>query len=99
MLPTRLAPFAEEIERIYHDAFTVSMWQIGAADGRVRMLDNVDRSAAEKETLIKRLRAATKSVEGNLVLDSEMHSFPLDFLTQRVKQQLDPLNTFRPLEV
>jgi FAD/FMN-containing dehydrogenase len=99
MLPTKLAAFVEEIERIYRDAFVTTVWQIGAADGRVRMLDNVDRSPEQKDNLIKRLRVAVKLAEGNLVLDSETHSFPSDFLTQRVKQQLDPLNIFRSLEV
>ena len=99
MLPTKLTSFAEEVGRMYRDAFVSTIWQIGAADGRCRMFDNVGHGPAEKDGLIKRLRAAAKSAEGNLVLDSEMHSFPSDFLTRRIKQQLDPLNVFRPLEI
>jgi FAD/FMN-containing dehydrogenase len=94
MLPTKVGAFSEDVERIYRDSFAAAIWQIGAADGRVRMMDNVDYRSDEKSSMIERLRAATKSTGGSLVIDSEMHSVPSDPLTQRVKRQLDPMNVF-----
>ena len=70
VLPSELPTVSKKIDVV--DA----IWQIGAADGRIRMLDNrVSKPAIDRKLL------------------------NADFLMQRIKQQLDPSNTFRPLEV
>ncbi len=59
VLPSKLPEFVTDIDS--------DIWQVGAADGRIRVLDNAKQ-------------------------DAEIN---LSSLMQRVKQQLDPLNTFR----
>jgi FAD/FMN-containing dehydrogenase len=70
VLPSELAGLSGKID------VSDAIWQIGAADGRIRMLDN-----SVPESMIER-------PAGNA-----------DALMQRVKQQLDPSNKFRRLEV
>lgn len=60
VLPSKLPEFVKNISG--------AIWQIGAADGRIRVLDNAGKNAE---------------------VDARLNS-----LMQRVKQQLDPLNTF-----
>jgi hypothetical protein len=70
VLPTELPAFTKKID------LAGAIWQIGAADGRFRMLDDtVPKPVLDRQNL------------------------NADFLMQRIKQQLDPSNTFRPLEV
>jgi len=66
VLPSELPAFSERVAK------AGSIWQVGALDGRVRLFDNDQRSAA---------------------LFDKPNSAALSSLMQRVKQQLDPLNT------
>jgi glycolate oxidase subunit GlcD len=71
VLPSELPKFIDRVAEVYDGAFAEKIWQAGALDGRVSLLDNDDRAA----TLFQRRK-----------------SVAVASLTQRVKQQLDPLN-------
>jgi glycolate oxidase subunit GlcD len=105
VLPSELQGFVDNVQRIYGESFQASSWQIGAGDGRMRMLDNVERSKDQTMMLIKELRNAARSAGGTLSIEDTNETLALgidssiDFgsttaLMQRVKQRLDPQHIF-----
>ncbi len=61
VLPSEIEPFCKNVARIYDAAFAPSTWQVGALDGRMRMLDNTSRSSEETTKLVEQLKAAARS--------------------------------------
>ena len=103
VLPNEVETFIKDVARIYDSSTdTVSTergsagltWQIGALDGRMRMLDNTPRGPEETIALVDQLKTAARSSGGILIDETGLLPEPVSgaSLMQRVKQQLDPLN-------
>jgi hypothetical protein len=91
VLPSEMSAFSKIVAGVYESAFAESIWQIGALDGRMRMFDNAVRGAE----FVAQLKAAARSSGGILIDETDLSPEPegASSLMQRVKQQLDPLNT------
>jgi FAD/FMN-containing dehydrogenase len=100
VLPAELAKFFDAVRNILGKDFASCLWQLGVADGRLRVLS--DRSNVE-ETIrqVKGLRGSARSAGGMLmveVIDEEIGPYvntwgetsPAKHLADRIKSQLDP---------
>ncbi len=105
VLPGELASFSKDVIRIYDESFAKLMWQIGAADGRVRLLDNMERNAEHLIKVVEQLRDAARWAGGVLIIEhgDETIANEIDCLgnlgsttslMRRIKQRLDPDNIF-----
>ena len=91
VVPSEMAGFSKNVATIYDGTFAESIWQSGALDGRMRMFDAAQRGSE----FMAQLKDAARSSGGILIDETDLSPEPegASSLMQRVKQQLDPLNT------
>ena len=99
VLPASLQSFVNAVRNIIGPDFSSSLWQLGVADGRMRMLSNTN-NLDETVKLIEDLRAAARLAGGTLIIektDLEIRrcvdtgaTLSTKDLTDRIKSQLDP---------
>jgi FAD/FMN-containing dehydrogenase len=88
-----------------HDGGELS-WHAGAGDGRLRVFDEA-RGVKDEAARLTRLREAARAAGGALVVERAPEELKREFdawgltdsaifLMQRIKQQLDPADTFSP---
>jgi glycolate oxidase subunit GlcD len=89
MLPDKVGKFIESLAGVYGEAFHASLWQVGLADGRMRMIENAEHHAS-------RVREIVSSVGGNFTFEglNIPNSQTTSGLMNRIKQQLDPAGLF-----
>jgi len=99
VLPASVQSFVDTVSRMIGQDFSSSLWQLGVADGRMRMLsDASDMKAAVK--LIEDLRAAARLAGGTLIIEKADREIRCRInvgergstkdLMDRIKSQLDP---------
>lgn len=82
-------------------------WHAGAGDGRLRVINQLPMDTGDCITLLEQWRSRVRQAGGWLMVESAPREIKEAFdvwddagtsapLMQRVKQQLDPLNTFSP---
>jgi glycolate oxidase subunit GlcD len=90
VLPDRADKLIENLSTIYESDFNESLWQLGIADGRFRMMtdgQNTDEA-----------RATVGALGGNFFIeDPILAGGTTSSLMSRVKEQLDPFGTFDQL--
>ena len=94
-----------------NDHATQLMWHAGAGDGRLRVFEvtprDFERDTARASRLLREMREAARASGGSLVVERApsqlLQSFDpwglsdsAAFLMRRVKEQLDPSDTFSP---
>ena len=99
VLPASLQSFVNAVRNIIGSDFSSSLWQLGVADGRMRMLSNTN-NLDETVKLIEDLRAAARLAGGTLIIeksDLEIRRcvdmgaiLSTKDLMGRIKSQLDP---------
>jgi glycolate oxidase subunit GlcD len=89
ILPGQTRDLLEQVQTIYGDSFHSTLWQIGVADGRMRMM-NSDEHHLNRSRELTRLLGGTFVSETNGNLDAGSSSG----IMHRIKQQLDPENLF-----
>jgi FAD/FMN-containing dehydrogenase len=93
--------FFDAVRNIVGEDFASSLWQLGVADGRVRVLSDLGSSSAESIERVNELRGAARLAGGVLIVektDEEIEG-QVDIwgetgsakpLMDRIKSQLDP---------
>jgi len=96
VLPTRVTELVTNLGKLNPEAFANSDWQLGIADGRLRISDDQKQYRA----LFPQVEQIVKSLNGQLIVE-ELKGVDLSAKLQtntplmgRVKQQLDPNGTF-----
>jgi hypothetical protein len=89
VLPGKTRDLLEQVQTIYGDSIHSTLWQIGVADGRMRMM-NHDEHQFNQSREATRLLGGTFVSETNGNLDAGSSSG----IMHRIKQQLDPENLF-----
>jgi len=89
VLPGQTRDLLEQVQRIYGDSFHSTLWQIGVADGRMRMMNN-------EEHCLNKSREATRLLGGTFFseTDDNLDAGSSSGIMHRIKQQLDPENLF-----
>jgi glycolate oxidase subunit GlcD len=101
VLPAGVHGFVDSVRKIIGQGFSSSLWQLGVADGRMRMLSDAEGNREETVKLIQELRAAARLAGGTLIIENadEEISRRVDpweeiesakDLMDRIKSQLDP---------
>jgi len=89
VLPGQTRELLEQVQTIYGDLLHSTLWQIGIADGRMRMMNGDEHRLSESQEATRMLGGIFVSEsDGNL--DAESSSG----IMKRIKQQLDPENLF-----
>jgi FAD/FMN-containing dehydrogenase len=105
--PARLSEFVARVEDSCYDSFSSSLWQAGAADGRMRVIERLPRDPRESVDVVRSLRAMAESMGGSLVIENAHPEIKNEIdswgtlgsstdLMKRVKLQLDPQNILSP---
>jgi len=92
ILPDRVNKLIDALADVYGTSFNSSVWQLGIADGRMRMITctGCNRDSA---------REVVDSLGGNFIVDGVRSAGgSTTALTRRIKQQLDPNGVFRTVE-
>ncbi len=89
VLPGQTRDLLEQVQTIYGDSFHSTLWQIGVADGRMRMMNS-------DEHHLNRSRESTRLLGGTFVseTDGNLDAGSSSGIMHRIKQQLDPANLF-----
>jgi hypothetical protein len=96
VLPTSVNELVTNLVKVDSEAFSNSTWQLGIADGRLRVIDNHKRYPA----LFPQVEQLVNSLHGELIVEESIGvdlsaKLPTNTpLMGRVKQQLDPNGTF-----
>jgi len=103
VLPDSVQTFVDTVRKIIGQGFSTSLWQLGVADGRMRMLSDAG-NLEETVLLIEDLRAAARLAGGTLIIEKadmeirrrvDMGETGLTKdLMDRIKSQLDPQGVF-----
>ncbi|MEP6708123.1 MAG: FAD-binding oxidoreductase, partial [Pyrinomonadaceae bacterium] len=107
VLPTMLPQFLGELLQLDDASHPQLMWHAGVADGRVRVIAKSPVYYREAVRALERLRTKAEALGGSLIVESAPPEIKTEFdswggtgtsfgLMKRVKQQLDPTNTFSP---
>jgi len=106
VLPSRLGALLSELEEARGRTGELT-WHAGAGDGRLRVFDDANSNGADTLKTMLRMRDAARAAGGSLVVERaplelkrELGAWglcePATFLMRRVKEQLDPADTFSP---
>jgi glycolate oxidase subunit GlcD len=89
VLPGQIRDLLEQVQTIYGDSFHSTLWQLGVADGRMRMMNNEEHRLNES-------REATRVLGGTFVSETEgaLYVGSSSGIMHRIKQQLDPQGLF-----
>jgi glycolate oxidase subunit GlcD len=96
VLPTNVNELVKNLVKIDSEAFTNSTWQLGLADGRLRLIDDHKRYPA----LFPQVEQVVNVLHGRLIVEESIGvdlsaKLPTNTpLMGRVKSQLDPTGTF-----
>ena len=101
VLPAGVHGFVDSIRKIIGQDFSSSLWQLGVADGRMRMLSDAEGNLEETVKLIQDLRAAARLAGGTLIIEKANEEISrrgdpweeiesAKDLMDRIKNQLDP---------
>ncbi len=104
---TRVGEFIKIVKDTYPDSFSKSLWHVGIADGRVRMMEPLRADTAEHSSRLAHLRNVAQSFGGSLVIESATEEIKLaldawgrrgssNTLMKRIKDELDPQGMFSP---
>ena len=103
VLPDSVQTFVDTVRKIIGQGFSTSLWQLGVADGRMRMLSDAG-NLEETVLLIEDLRTAARLAGGTLIIEKadmeirrrvDMGEIGLTKdLMDRIKRQLDPQGVF-----
>ncbi|HST53858.1 MAG TPA: FAD-linked oxidase C-terminal domain-containing protein [Pyrinomonadaceae bacterium] len=106
VLPSRLGALLKEFEDA-RGRTGETAWHAGAGDGRLRVFDDTHPNVAESLKTLRRMREAARADGGSLVVERAPLEFKREFgawdlsesssfLMRRVKERLDPADTFSP---
>jgi glycolate oxidase subunit GlcD len=106
VLPSRLGALLSELEETRGRTGELT-WHAGAGDGRLRVFDDANSNGVDTLTTMRRMRDAARAAGGSLVVERaplelkrEPGAWSLSesaaFLMRRVKEHLDPADTFSP---
>jgi hypothetical protein len=87
VLPDQAGKIVKELSATYQSGFVESLWQLGLADGRFRMIAN-DQNTDEVEAIVRALGGQF------FVEDPILAGKPTSALMSRVKEQLDTFKIF-----
>ena len=101
VLPAELAKFFDAVRNILAQDFASCIWQLGVADGRLRVLSKLGSNVEETIKQVKCLRGSARSAGSMLMverIDEEIglyvntwgESSSAKNLADRIKSQLDP---------
>jgi glycolate oxidase subunit GlcD len=106
VLPSRLGALLSEVEagRVGDEDL---MWHAGVGDGRLRVFHDAGPDGVESLTALRKMRESARAAGGSLVIERAPQklkrefgawglSEPASYLMRRVKEQLDPSDTFSP---
>ena len=103
VLPASVESFVDTVKKLIGQDFSSSLWQLGVADGRMRMLSDAG-NLEETVMLIEDLRAAARLAGGTLIIEKADREIRrrIDMgetrstkgLMDRIKSQLDPQGIF-----
>nr|MDQ3747282.1 FAD-binding oxidoreductase [Acidobacteriota bacterium] len=104
VLPSELGAF---VERLCDERGDGAAWHAGAGDGRLRVFESGEGDCAEAASSLRSLREAARRACGSLVVERAPRELRAGFdvwglgesaafLMRRVKEQLDPADTFSP---
>ncbi|HVF51908.1 MAG TPA: FAD-linked oxidase C-terminal domain-containing protein [Pyrinomonadaceae bacterium] len=111
VLPTELGPLLEAYERGVVESVREPFWHAGVADGRLRVVETFETDTETTISRLERLRTAARASGGSLVLERaapevkstwaalNSHATVSSRLMRRIKQQLDPRDTFSTARV
>jgi len=99
VLPASVESFVDTVRKTIGQDFSSSLWQLGVADGRMRMLSDASNMEAAVK-LIEDLRAAARLAGGTLIIEKADREIRCRInvgergstkdLMDRIKSQLDP---------
>jgi hypothetical protein len=101
VLPAELAKFFDAVRNILAQDFALCIWQLGVADGRLRVLSKLGSNVEETIKQVKDLRGSARSAGGMFIIekiDEEIGPYvntwgetsSTKHLADRIKSQLDP---------
>jgi FAD/FMN-containing dehydrogenase len=101
VLPVEVDNFFDAVRNIIGDDFASCLWQLGVADGRLRLLGNPGITMAETVEGVNELRGLARSAGGMFVVEKANEEIrrqvdkwgetgPAKDLMDRIKNQLDP---------
>ena len=105
VLPAGMDKFFDEVRNIIGEHFASCLWQLGVADGRLRLLSNHGNTLAETIERVNQLRGAARLAGGMFIVEKTNEGIgrqvdtwgepgPAKHLMDRIKIQLDPQGVF-----
>jgi glycolate oxidase subunit GlcD len=105
VLPAKVRKFFDAVRNIIGEDFSSCLWQIGVADGRLRLLSNLGDTRAETIVRVNKLRGAARLAGGMFIVEKTNEEIerqvdtwgetgPAKHLMDRIKSQLDPRGVF-----
>jgi glycolate oxidase subunit GlcD len=107
VLPNTLAEYLEEVLKLDEASHPELMWHAGAGDGRVRVFAKPPLYYREAVRALEHLRSTAEDLGGSLIVENASPEIKSEFdswavsnaslgLMKRVKDKLDPKQTFSP---
>jgi glycolate oxidase subunit GlcD len=101
VLPVEVDNFFDAVRNIIDDDFASCLWQLGVADGRLRLLSNLGSTLAETVERVNELRGVARLAGGMFIVekaneeirdqvDKWRETGPAKGLMDRIKNKLDP---------
>jgi len=101
VLPTEVDNFFDAVRNIIGDDFASCLWQLGVADGRLRLLSNLGSTLAETVKRVNELLRVARLAGGMFIVekaneeirgqvDKWRETGPAKDLMDRIKNKLDP---------